>query len=60
MELGDIVQYKEYGIGRIEGFDMDYDYLIYFFKENDHQYVLAKNLETVLTLRSLVRRRQHG
>lgn len=60
MELGDIVQHKEYGIGRIEGFDMNYDCLVYFFKENGHQHVLAKNLETVLTLRSLVRRRQYG
>lgn len=60
MELGDIVQYKEYGIGRIEGFDMNYECLVYFFKNNDHHYVFAKNLETVLTLRNLVRRRQHG
>ena len=39
---------------------MNYDCLVYFFKENGHQHVLAKNLETVLTLRSLVRRRQYG
>lgn len=60
MELGDIVQYKEYGIGRIDGFDINYECLVYFFGKNDWRWVFAKNLETVLTLRSLVRRRQHG
>lgn len=76
MEIGDMVFHQEYGVGQIEDIDKSFglfQYLVYYYKENislhngnggsDYHYLwwsYAEDLKLVSSVRTLIKRRQHG
>ena len=71
MKTGDIVFHQKYGVGRIINID-GLTYLVYYYKENpslhsgaiglDFHYWwnCAKELKPISSVRTLIKRRQHG
>jgi len=76
MEIGDMVFHQECGVGQIEDIDKSFglfQYLVYYYKENislhngnggsDYHYwwwSYAEDLKLVSSVRTLIKRRQHG